>query len=657
MRRHAADSDGVDEDARTVPSGRAAGRLALGRRLSVWHFLVMIAVIPTVGLPGLAGELAHERLVEASTSTRIERELLAVEAVDRLRGALTAETAAGSIAVISKQLNLPMALIAGQLKQFGTVAEARTATDQALAAAPRVAPFTAGVERIRSELPKRRAAVDEAATAPGGSLALVAATNGAYQQLADLASEVEQSLARHVSIGAAGVASPGLLTRTHSFAAICTVTASEGRRAGAFFHALLAGSPSRSDKDVLTWEAMRYAVLTAQLNTELDQRSLLAWKRMTADEQFRTFDAAVAKGPVIVPGLAAGVNGAAFDLSSLTTVLPTAQAATYVVGQLSSFLQHSAQDTAATARADAARARHRAVVALSGTGLMIVLTTVALFVIGGVLRRRLRELAAGAQRLSAGYLEPVVVHGPRELASTSEALNAAVASLQHVEAKAVILASGDLNSPELEQPAPGPLGAAMHASVTRIVTAVREREELQLQLAHQASHDILTGLPNRAELDRALHAALGRAQRSATAVSVLFVDLDGFKACNDRFGHAAGDYVLRQTAARLREAIRPGDVVARLGGDEFVIVAEGAPPGPDTVHIGERIVAAVSQPVEYAGLTITIGASVGLAGCDRGQATADQLLSDADAAVYHAKAAGRGCVIVYDETLRTPQPA
>jgi diguanylate cyclase (GGDEF)-like protein len=324
---------------------------------------------------------------------------------------------------------------------------------------------------------------------------------------------------------------------------------------------------------------------------------------------------------------------------------------------LSAFLHDAAQNTTATARADATVAHHREMQAIAVTGAIIAVTMVALFVVGGILRRRLKELAAGAQRLSAGYLEPVAVHGPRELAATSQALNAAVASLQHVEAKAILLASGDLNSAELEQPAPGPLGAAVHASVSRIVTAVREREELQLQLAHQASHDTLTGLPNRAELDRTLRAALGRAERNGGAVSVLFVDLDGFKACNDRLGHAAGDHILRETAQRLRDAIRPGDVVARLGGDEFVIVAEGAPPGPDTISIGERIVDTVGQPFEFAGQAITIGASVGLAGCEHGRATVDQLLSDADFAVYRAKAAGRGCVIVYHETLRTPQPA
>jgi diguanylate cyclase (GGDEF)-like protein len=613
----------------------------------------MIAVIPTLGLPALAGTLAQERLEEASSAARIERELVAVEAVDQLRVALTAEIFAGSLTLLSAQLGLPMAMLSSQLGgRFGTQAEARAATDKALAAVPHVEPFTASIARIGREVSKERAAMDEAPADPARSLATVSAVTDRYQRLADQASEVELSLAHHVSIGAAGVTSPALLASTHSFAAISAVTTSAGRRVGAFFNALLSASPAPVHTDVLAWESKRYEVLAAELGTELDQQTMVAWNRMVNDERFRAFDAAVAKGPAAIPRLTAAGDRGALDLAQLAAVIPTARAATFMLTQLSGFLHDAVRSTAVAARAEAAGARQRALLAVAATGLIVVLTMVALFVIGGVLRGRLKELAAGAQRLSAGYLEPVVVHGPRELAATSEALNDAVATLQHVEAKAVILASGDLTSPELEQPAPGPLGAAVHASVSRIVTAVREREELQLQLAHQASHDALTGLPNRAELDRTLQAALDRANRGGTAVSVLFVDLDRFKECNDRFGHAGGDHVLRQTATRLREAIRPEDVVARLGGDEFVIVAEGAPPGPDTVRIGERIVAAVSQPVEFAGLAITIGASVGLAGRARGQATADELLSEADAAAYQAKAAGRGRIVVYDEALR-----
>lgn len=614
----------------------------------------MIALLPTLGLPVLAGVVAQERLAEASTATRLERDLLAVVSLDQLREALTTEGSAGTLTVFAKQFGMPFAMISGQLGwKLASLAEAEAATDQALAAVPRIDSFHASLEQVRAELPSLRASFDSAAAEPSRGFVSMASTEAAFERLLTQISDAEQSLAKLVGSGADGTTSAHLLASTQSFDATCEVIAGQVHRAGIFYRVVLTGSPSRADSDQLAWESKRYEVLNARLDARLDQQAAQAWHRVTSDEQFKIFDRAIAKGPAAVPGMAAITSGAQVDPSAVATILPVFRAVTYVVSQLSAFLQHAARDAAVLARSEATDAQHRAVVALAAAGLVIAATIVALFVIGGILSGRLNHLAQGAKRLSAGYLEPVVVQGPRELAATSEALNAAVDSLRHVQAKAILLASGDLESPELEQPAPGPLGAAVNASVSRIVTAVRDREELQRQLAHQASHDVLTGLPNRAELDRTLGAALARAQRSATAVSVLFVDLDGFKACNDRYGHAAGDHVLRQTAQRLREAVRPGDVVGRLGGDEFIVVVEGAPPGSDTLLIGERIIAMVSQPIDYEGQRITIGASVGLSGCDRGQATADQIVSEADAAVYHAKASGRGCVIVHDQNLRT----
>jgi diguanylate cyclase (GGDEF)-like protein len=637
----------VDEQAWLAVPARNR-RLALGRRMSVWHFLVTIALLPTLGLPALAGALASERLGQASTANLIEHELMAIESIDQLRGALTDETVAGSLTLISKQIGLPMEMFSGQLGwQRGSLADARAGTDRAVAATPQMAPFTSGLAEIGTRLPTLRATIDRALASGTQGLGILAVSNAGYQQIADLASEAEQALAQHV--GTEGATTTRLLINTHSFDAICAVTVSQARRVTLFYRSFLAGSRTPADSQSLDAESAKYRVLTAQLGKELDPQSAQAWNQLIASDDFRVFDAAVVQ---TAPDFAALTNGTSIDLSLVGTVLPTARAAMQVVNRLSTFLQYMARRIATLARTDANTARNRALWWLAGTGLVIFLTTVALFVIGGALRGRLSHLAKSAERLSAGHLEPVVVQGPRELAATSEALNAAVATLRHIEEKALILASGDLESPELEQPAPGPLGAAIDASVSRIVTAVREREELQIQLAHQASHDVLTGLPNRAELDRALTAALARAERGTTPLSVLFVDLDGFKACNDRYGHAAGDRVLKLTAERLHEAVRPGDVVARLGGDEFIVIIEGAAPGPDTVQVGERIVAAVSQPISYQGNQITIGASIGLAGCDRGQATTDQLLSEADAAVYQAKAYGRGRVVVHDERIR-----
>jgi diguanylate cyclase (GGDEF)-like protein len=658
--RQHADSDRMAGDTRG--GGSSARRLALGRRLSVWHFLVVIALAPTLTLPVLAGELTQQRLAEASVAARIDRDMRGVESLDKLRTALTDEMTTGSLAVLAQQLKLPLAVLGNQLDlQLDTLADSRSATDRALRAVPRIDPFTTVVVGLGDELKQRRAAYDAAVAVPGRDPAILASTNPPYEKLIDLVSTTELALARYVGKGQAGITSTSLAAKTHSLAAICEVTISAGRRTGLFYVRLLSGSPSPAGTDPLVEESQRYHVLTTGLTNELDPQEALTWRHLTQNEQFRIFDATVETPDTQAgPHLATHLADGAFDYSILASVLPTARAALAVVYQLSTFLQHTADDAAAVARADAAHARQRALLATAGTTVVIAITILALFVSGGILRRRLTQLAESARRLSAGHLEPVSIRGPREVAATGLALNDAVATLRHVEAKAEILASGDLESPELEQPAPGPLGAAVHASVSRIITVIREREELRLRLAYQANHDVLTGLPNRAEIDLTLQAALGRTRDGAGPVSLLFVDLDGFKACNDRFGHAAGDHVLTTTAHRLRDAVRPGDLVGRLGGDEFVIIAEGLDAGPVTMHLGEHIVAVVSEPIDYQGQQITIGASVGLATCHDGLITADQLLSAADIAVYQAKAGGRGQVAAHQplgNTRPTPSPA
>jgi diguanylate cyclase (GGDEF)-like protein len=152
------------------------------------------------------------------------------------------------------------------------------------------------------------------------------------------------------------------------------------------------------------------------------------------------------------------------------------------------------------------------------------------------------------------------------------------------------------------------------------------------RLLHRATHDSLTELPNRAALLRQLAA-------SDDNVSVLFIDLDGFKAINDTLGHAAGDKLLVATAERLRRVARAGDTVARLGGDEFVVVVSGVDRPSDALEIGDRIRAAVSRPLPLAGRIVRLTASIGIAIGDDSRASA--LLADADRAMYQAKQAGR----------------
>jgi diguanylate cyclase (GGDEF)-like protein len=203
-------------------------------------------------------------------------------------------------------------------------------------------------------------------------------------------------------------------------------------------------------------------------------------------------------------------------------------------------------------------------------------------------------------------------------------------------------------------PRPGVEGAT--EGVIGIGSDVTRVHELRDELTHQASHDTLTGLPNRAETLRHLSAALAAPQGPGQHTGLLFVDLDGFKAINDTHGHAAGDQLLCEVARRMAAALRPDDAVGRLGGDEFVVTVQGVRAVGNLVGLGQRLIAAVSTPIQVRtdgdkAIGVAVGASVGVSMSSQGS-TPDALLAEADLAAYRAKRHGRGRVEVFDDGLR-----
>ncbi|MDY7105411.1 MAG: PAS domain S-box protein [Actinomycetota bacterium] len=183
---------------------------------------------------------------------------------------------------------------------------------------------------------------------------------------------------------------------------------------------------------------------------------------------------------------------------------------------------------------------------------------------------------------------------------------------------------------------------------------VTVRRELEQKLAHQATHDPLTGLPNRALLMDRVEQALSAGRREGRWPTVLFCDLDRFKAVNDRYGHAAGDELLRRVSDGLTCAVREVDTVARLGGDEFVVLCSATPDVGDVDGVAERIIELMSTPFVLAnGVRASIGVSVGIATANE-QTNAASLLRRADLAVYDAKSSGRGRAVRFDPSRHEP---
>jgi diguanylate cyclase (GGDEF)-like protein/PAS domain S-box-containing protein len=176
---------------------------------------------------------------------------------------------------------------------------------------------------------------------------------------------------------------------------------------------------------------------------------------------------------------------------------------------------------------------------------------------------------------------------------------------------------------------------------------VSERKELEERLRHQAFHDGLTGLANRALFGDRLQHALARAARNGDTVSVLLVDLDDFKSINDSLGHAAGDRLLEQVSSRLDDGMRGADTIARLGGDEFAVVIDESASQADDEAAAQRIIASLAEPIGLDGRSFPVTASVGIARCGPAGASADQLVRNADLAMYSAKSEAKGTYAVY----------
>jgi diguanylate cyclase (GGDEF)-like protein len=180
---------------------------------------------------------------------------------------------------------------------------------------------------------------------------------------------------------------------------------------------------------------------------------------------------------------------------------------------------------------------------------------------------------------------------------------------------------------------------ATHADIT-------EQRRVQAEIERLARSDTLTALPNRLQFRERLNDALRQAS-AATPLAVLCIDLDRFKAVNDTLGHPVGDDLLRAAAQRLRQCVREGDLVARLGGDEFAVIQVGGPQPAAAQALAERLVRAIGAPFLLQGHSAQVGASVGIAIVSAVSTDADDVLKQADLALYDAKGRGRGCASLY----------
>lgn len=178
----------------------------------------------------------------------------------------------------------------------------------------------------------------------------------------------------------------------------------------------------------------------------------------------------------------------------------------------------------------------------------------------------------------------------------------------------------------------------MQQHILAYLAEVRRREEA---MQHEARHDPLTGAPNRVMFFELLRFSISNARRHASQLALLFIDLDHFKEVNDSHGHAAGDAVLVEVVRRLRATVRESDTVARLSGDEFVVLLHQVEDVPQVKVVVEKLLAALNVPFEFDGQPLSVGASIGISLYPRDGDSAEDLLHNADVAMYRSKREGR----------------
>jgi diguanylate cyclase (GGDEF)-like protein len=181
---------------------------------------------------------------------------------------------------------------------------------------------------------------------------------------------------------------------------------------------------------------------------------------------------------------------------------------------------------------------------------------------------------------------------------------------------------------------------------------ITDRKRAEQKLLHEALHDDLTGLPNRALfMDRLRHAMDRSKRESERLAAVLFLDLDRFKLVNDSLGHLVGDELLIQIAGTLASVLRPSDTISRVGGDEFAILLEGGRDVGDTIRVANRIHERLNEPINLGGHEVVVTASIGIAVLTPEYERPEDLLRDADTAMYRAKSSGRACHVVFNRVM------
>lgn len=619
--------------------------------VGVTALLVTLVLIPLGAMTMLGVSALSTRRTALRYATHIQDSLSHVDALIALREALHNEQAAAD----ARLRGQPLGLTASQASALfgmdgvGSLVDVRNATDRALADYPRtsmpmVAMPTSASPIDRGELQALRDAIDrrelgaEAADARYEALdgQVAAALHTLLDQLTPMVAEIDDGYRVWAALEALDAASDGL---------------GAGAAQASDMTALLLDTRTPVGPTLvgLSTTTALYAQALARFE-DLEASGVAGgWTRIEADpdtmryeQEVESIEADPPAADGIDPGRDTDVGlmilrgGGVREQRLYGLVRSTTAVVAADVGRLVSGATSNYRDCLAW---------------LTGAA---VLTIAVALAVAAYISRPIRRLAYLARAVSAGRLDVQcgAASGPREVAVVARAFDDLVSNLRLLEAKSHALATCDFGNPALSEPLPGGLGRSIQSSVQTLSGSIEERDKLQHRLAHQATHDALTGLCNRAAAINALEHSLARVRRTGDALGLLYIDLDDFKRANDTHGHHVGDRILKEVSARMQAVVRGGDLLARLGGDEFVVVAEGIGDASQAAVLAARLMEVVSAPIECDELHFSVGASVGVAVALDSVDDPEQLLARADLALYRAKQGGRANIEIYDKSLQ-----
>ena len=623
---------------------RLLARVHRTRSPRIAAVLLLVAIVPLVGMGAATWRTISDARKTQLAATRTQETADQAVGLVRLQGAVFDEMVASAITEVAAEMEAPPALLAVFLGSDPTeqleLAQARTDGQLAEMGRPDAVAEIATVRIARTDL---------SGTLAGYREILSGVDDELTHAIADLSATTSGSS------GASELARASRLLGSAIDARSAVAEEFYGYFATIFD---LRDAPGVELARLIRSHAKYDASLEALAEGAIDQSALRSGvEQVEFDPGMLALNAAI--DTLIADSLAAGVPPQAAPLSldtvtqnlaGFTSVYEAASASSETTSTLLDAAVGGMLAAAAdvTDRADDdITSAYLLALALSAATLFTALLA-ARFIV-----RPLRDLQRAAHHLQdSAEVSAAPRSGPAEVQAAAGAIQDAAQHLDLVTRQTRALAVGELDADVLDEAAPGRLGTAVQHAVSTLRAALAQQDEFRRRLAHEATHDGLTKLSNRNASITQLARSLARTTRAGSQLAVLFIDLDRFKDVNDHNGHHAGDTVLTSIAQRLVNGVREGDHVGRLGGDEFVVIAEPVSGVDEAVALAQRLLDAIAEPIDLGNVPVSVGASIGIALASGADLTAEELLRDADLAVYRAKEIGRGGIEICDEDLR-----